>query len=153
MKNNLIDSDSNMCLKVNSLIEKNSIITGSNNVTLKKVNINPYGFDKTYMDIGLIEDKLYQTIDKINQRKTTLVKFYSIMLNEIHHFYDRNSRTCKILFANDDTIKVLLMRQKFNLFCIKCLVFTKVSNIKTVREIDGTVNLYSRCIKFGFKKF
>ena len=39
-----------MCLTVNSLIEINNIITGSNNITLRKVNVKPYGFDKMYMD-------------------------------------------------------------------------------------------------------
>ena len=29
-------------------------------------------------------------------------KFYSILLNEIHLFYDVSGRTCKILFANDN---------------------------------------------------
>ena len=32
-------------------------------------------------------------------------KFYSIFLNKIHPLYDRNGRTCKILFANDDIIR------------------------------------------------
>ena len=39
-----------MYLTVNSLIEINNIITASNNITLKKVNGKPYGFDKMYMD-------------------------------------------------------------------------------------------------------
>ena len=39
-----------MSLIVNSLIEINNIITGSNNITLRKVNVKPYGFDKMYMD-------------------------------------------------------------------------------------------------------
>ena len=38
-------------------------------------------------------------------------KFYLILLNNIHPFYDRNCRTCKVLFANDDKIN-LLMRKK-----------------------------------------
>ena len=46
----------------------------------------------------LIEDKLYKIIDKFNQRKTTPVKFYSILLNKMHPFEDRNGRTCKMLF-------------------------------------------------------
>ena len=32
---------------------------GSNNFTLRKVNVKPYGFDKMYMDKQSIEDKLY----------------------------------------------------------------------------------------------
>ena len=46
IKNNLIDSDGGMYLKVDSLIEINNIITGSNNITLTKVNVKRYGFDK-----------------------------------------------------------------------------------------------------------
>ena len=62
IKNNLIDSDGGMYLTVTSLTEINKIITGSNNITLRKVNVNPYGFDKMYMDkelTELIEDKIY----------------------------------------------------------------------------------------------
>ena len=39
-----------MYLTVDSLIKTNNIITGSNNITLRKVNVKPYGFDKMYMD-------------------------------------------------------------------------------------------------------
>ena len=97
-----------MYLTVNSLIEINSTITGSNNITLRKVNVNPYGFDK-----DLIEDKLYQIIDQSNEKNITPTKFYSILLNEIHPFYDKHGRTCKILFVNDDKTN-LLMKQKLN---------------------------------------
>ena len=53
-ENNSIDSDGGMCLRVDSLIKIDNIITGSNNVTLRKVNVKPYGFDKMYMDKELI---------------------------------------------------------------------------------------------------
>ena len=56
------------------------------------------------MDQGLIEDELYQIIDQFNKGRIRSIKFYSIFLNKIHSFYDRNGRTCKILFANDDVI-------------------------------------------------
>ena len=94
-----------MYLTVDSLIEINNLITGSNNITLRKGNVKPYGFDEMYMDKALIEDKLYQIIDQFNERKNTSTKFYSILLNKIHPFYDGNYRTCKILFANDDMIR------------------------------------------------
>ena len=80
------------------MIEINTITTGSNNITLRKVNVKPYGFGKIYMDKELIEDKLYKIIDQFNERKITSVKFYSILLNKIHTFYYRNSRTFKKLF-------------------------------------------------------
>ena len=83
IENNLIDSDGGMYLKVESLIEINNIITGSNNITLRKVNIKPYGFDKMYMDKELTEDELYQTIDQFNERKFTSTKFYSILNTQI----------------------------------------------------------------------
>ena len=57
IQNNLIDSDGDMYLTVDSLKERNNIINGSNNITLKEVNVNPYGFDKIYMNKKLIEDK------------------------------------------------------------------------------------------------
>ena len=39
-----------------------------------------------------------------------------------------------------------------NLYCIKCLIFTKRRNFEIKHKIDGNINLYSRCIDFGFKK-
>ena len=82
IKSNLIDTDGGMYLKVNSLIKVNNVIMGSNNITLRKVNIKPYGFDKMFMDKELIENKLYQIIDQFNERKITSTKFYSILLNK-----------------------------------------------------------------------
>ena len=73
-------------------------------ITLRKVNINPYAFDKMYMNKDVIEDKLYQIINQFNERKITSTKFYSMFLNKIHPFYDGNSKACEILFADDDTI-------------------------------------------------
>ena len=49
VENNLIDSDGNIYLTVDSLIEMKNITACSNNVTLRKVNVKPYGFDKMYM--------------------------------------------------------------------------------------------------------
>ena len=90
-----------MSLTVDLFIEIDNIITGSNNITLRKVNVKPYGFDQMYMDKELIEDKLYQIIDQFNERKITTTNFYSMLLNKIHQFYDGNGRTCKILLTND----------------------------------------------------
>ena len=104
IKKNLIDSDGGMYLTVHSLIEINNIITVSNNITLRKVNVKPNGFDKMHLGKVLIDDKPYQIIDQFNERKITCAKFYSILLNKIHSFYNGNGRTCKILFANDGII-------------------------------------------------
>ena len=56
INNNLTDPDGGMCLIVDSLIEINNIMTGSNNITLRKVNVKSYEFDKMYMNKELIED-------------------------------------------------------------------------------------------------
>ena len=57
------------------------------------------------MDQELIEDKLYQIIDQFNERKNTSRILFSLFLNKIHTFSGGNSRTWKILFANDDIIR------------------------------------------------
>ena len=92
-----------MYLTADSLIGIRNIMTSSNNITLRKVNVKAYGFDKIYMDIELIEDKFYEIIDQFSERKITSTKFYSILLNKVHPFYD--GRTCEILVANDDVIR------------------------------------------------
>ena len=38
-----------------------------------------------------------------------------------------------------------------NLYCIKCLKFTNINNIKIKREINGKI-IYSYCVNYGFKK-
>ena len=114
MENNLIDPDCGLYLTVGSLIEINNIITSSNNIILRKVNVKTYGFDKMFKDKELIDQlylyKLDQIIHQFTERKITYTKFYSILLNKINPFYDRNGRTCllmmlMILFANDDIIR------------------------------------------------
>ena len=107
----MIDSDCNMYLTIHSLREINNITTGSNNITWRKVNVKPYGSNKMHVEKDLIKDKLYQIIDQFNERKITPAKLYSILLNEIHSFYDGNGGACKILFTNDSKIN-LLIRQK-----------------------------------------
>ena len=58
------------------MIGINNIITGSNIISLRKVNAKPYGFDKMYMDEELIEDRLYQIIEQFNERKITSTKSF-----------------------------------------------------------------------------
>ena len=50
-ENNLIDSDGGMYLILNSLIGINNKKTGSNKITLTKINVKLYEFDRMYMDI------------------------------------------------------------------------------------------------------
>ena len=98
----MIDTDGGIYIRVVSLIEINNITTVSNNITLRKVNVKPYGFNKMYMNKEWIDDKLYQLIiDQFNERKVTSTKFRSVLLNKLNPFHDGNGRTCKLLFAND----------------------------------------------------
>ena len=52
-----------MYLTVDLLIDMTNIITGSNNVTLRKVSVKPYGSHKMHRDKHLMEDKLYESIN------------------------------------------------------------------------------------------
>ena len=98
----MIDSDGKMYLTVDPLIKINNLITVSKNNALRK--IKPYGFNKMYLDKYLTEDRLYQIIYQFNDRKITLVKFYSIILNEMHQFYDGNAsrvRYCLLIMIKE----------------------------------------------------
>ena len=72
---NLTDSHGCMYLTFESLIEMNNIVNGSNNITIRKVNVKLFGFDKMYMDKELIEGKLYQIIHWNNDKKLHLPSF------------------------------------------------------------------------------
>ena len=65
IKISLIDSKGNIYLTVGSLIEMNNIITGSNSITLRKVDLKPYRFDKMYMDKNLTENCYYILSHKV----------------------------------------------------------------------------------------
>ena len=90
-----------MYLNVDSLIAINNITIGSNVNTLRKVNFKPYGYDKMNIDKNLKKDKLYQLIDQFNGRKFSHRDFYFALLDNIHLFYDRNERTCRILYVSN----------------------------------------------------
>ena len=94
--------------KALSYIENSLIVTGSNNITLRKVDVKPHEFDKVFMEKDLIEVKLYQIIDRFNNKKVAFVKFYSIHSSKAHPFYDENGTTYKILFANNDKTTKLI---------------------------------------------
>ena len=55
-----------MSLPVDSLIERSNTINDSNKITLRKVNVKPYGFDKMYVEKDLIEDDIYQITSQFN---------------------------------------------------------------------------------------
>ena len=46
IKKSLIDSDGNMNLAVDSIVEIDNIITGSNNTISRNVNVKPYELNK-----------------------------------------------------------------------------------------------------------
>ena len=54
----MIDSEGDMHLTVDSLIEIDNIITGSNNNILRKVNVKLYGFDKMCMDKKMLHQMI-----------------------------------------------------------------------------------------------
>ena len=96
----LINSDSDLFLTVDSLITLNNIILGSNNMLLRCVNVKPAFYNKQYLDFSKIEFELYKLIDLFNDRYITHTDFCQTFLNEIHPFLDGNGSTCKILFEN-----------------------------------------------------
>ena len=75
-----------MYLTVDWFIDITNIITGLNNI-LGKVSVKPYGYDKMYIDKGLIEDKLYQLIEQFTERKINQRYFSSLLLDNMHPLY------------------------------------------------------------------
>ena len=53
------------------------------------------------MDKDLIEDKLYELIDPLIERKINYRDFYFAILNNLHPCYDGNGRTDKALFVTN----------------------------------------------------
>ena len=90
-----------MYLTVDTLTYMKKIITDSSNIALRKVHVKLHGYDKMYIDKDLIEDKLYQLIDKFNERKIDHRDFYFILLSNRHLFWEDNEKTCKILFVRN----------------------------------------------------
>ena len=96
----LITADNDLLLTVDSLITLNNIVTGSQNLSLRSVNVRPAFHKKQYMDFTKSEFELYKLVDAFNDRYITIRQFYHIFLNEIHPFLDGNGRTCKLLFKD-----------------------------------------------------
>ena len=91
----LTNKHGNLFLTVDSLIHLNNIITGSNNMGLRNVNVKPVYYCKTYM-----EQALYTLVDNFNDQIISKKDFCEIFLDRIHLFRDGNGRTCKVLFIN-----------------------------------------------------
>lgn len=64
----LTDQNGDLLLTVDLLITLNNIITDSQNIGLRDINVKR-GFDKIFMDKSLIEPALYQLVDEFNERK------------------------------------------------------------------------------------
>ena len=75
-----IDSNGDMSLTIGSLIKISNLVTGSNNITLRK-NENSHGIYKMHMHKHPIQNTLHQIIDQLNEWEITSVKLYSIHLN------------------------------------------------------------------------
>ena len=95
--NELINEDGDLYLTIDSLIRINNLITGSDNIHLRQINVKPAFHNKQYMDFNRIQPELYVLVDKFNERQIT-ARFCNKFLDEIHPFSDGNGRTCKILF-------------------------------------------------------
>ena len=93
---------------VDSIFNKKSTKTTSNNITLRKTYINPYGFDKIDMDKELIKVSFIEVTCQFNEWKIQVLSFIQNFWTKYILFYDENGRTCKILFdVNNKIIKEL----------------------------------------------
>ena len=94
----LISTDGDLFLTVDSLITLNNIITNSNNIFLRHINVKPAGCNKQYMHFSQIESELYRLIDQFNDRYVSKRYFIKKFLDEIHPFSDGNGRLIKLCF-------------------------------------------------------
>ena len=94
----LLTTDGDLFLTVDSLIILNNIITNSNNISLRWINVKPAGYNKQYMHFDQIESELYRLIDQFNDRYISKRYFTKKFLNEIHPFSDGNGRLVKLCF-------------------------------------------------------
>ena len=93
---------------VDSIFNKKSTKTTSNNITLRKTYINPYGFDKIDMDKELIKVSFIEVTCQFNEWKIQVLSFIQNFWTKYILFYDENGRKCKILFdVNNKIIKEL----------------------------------------------
>ena len=92
----LLTSEGDLFFTFDSLITLNNIITNSNNIFLRQVNVKPAGYNKQYMHFSQIESELYILIDEFNDRFISKRYFFIKFLNEIHPFLDGNGRLVKL---------------------------------------------------------
>ena len=96
IQSELLTTDGDIFFTVDSLITLNNIITNSNNIFLRQVNVKPAGYNKQYMHFDKIESELYRLIDQFNDRFISKRCFFIKFLNEIHPFLDGNGRLVKL---------------------------------------------------------
>ena len=94
----LLTSDGDLFFTLDSLITLNNIITNSNNISLRQINVKPAGYNKQQMHFDRIESELYRLIDQFNDRYISKRYFIKKFLNEIHPFSDGNGRLVKLCF-------------------------------------------------------
>ena len=94
----LLTTEGDLFLTVDSLITLNNIITNSNNIFLRRTNVKPAGYNKQYMHFDRIELELYRLIDQFNDRYISKRYFIKKFLNDIHPFADGNGRVVKLCF-------------------------------------------------------
>ena len=68
------------------MIDIDNMITSLNGISLRKVNVKLYGYDKMCIDKDLIDDNLYQLIDKFSERKVNHRDFYFVLPESVHPF-------------------------------------------------------------------
>ena len=90
----------NLFLTLDSLIKLNNIITGSQHIGFRDINVKPTGYSKRYMDKSLVKAAFYCLVDQFNDRIISHKDFCRTFLDQMHPFQDGNGRTCKILFAD-----------------------------------------------------
>ena len=58
----LLTTDGDLFLTVDSLIALNNIITNSNNISLRQINVKPAGYNKQYMHLIYFKKILYKKV-------------------------------------------------------------------------------------------
>ena len=96
----LANKNGDLFLSVDSLITLTNIITESWHIGLRDINVKPVGYSKLCMDNSLAEAALYSLVDQFNDRIISHKDFCRTFLDQIHPFWDGNSRTSKILFSD-----------------------------------------------------
>ena len=98
VRSELLTTEGDLFLTIDSLITLNNIITNSNNLFLRQTNVKPAGYNKQYMHFNYIESELYRLVDQFNNRYISKRYFIKKFLNEIHPFSDGNGRLVKLCF-------------------------------------------------------